>query len=94
MIGDRALLRKQFTLTESFVVERMSDGEDYATIAKSLVMKPATVRFHAANAARKIPGNLKAQTKILFWCRGATEDQLTGEGWMGPPDWSEERAFF
>ncbi len=88
MIGDMTILRKQFTFTESFVVERMSDGEDYATIAKNLVMKPATVRFHAANAARKIPGNLKAQTKILFWCRGATLDQLMGESWMpSPPDW-------
>ena len=59
MIEQRTLLLEKFTVTESLVVTSMSNGEEYAMIAKKLSIKPATVRFHAVNAARKIPGNQK-----------------------------------
>ena len=72
---------KKFTTMESLVVAMLARGETYRMIAMRLSISIATVRFHLANAARKIPGDLEVRMKILFWCRGATLDQLTGEGW-------------
>lgn len=81
----RTPLLKKFTPMESLVVAFLSRGEAYRMIAKRLSVSTATVRFHLANAARKIPGDLEVRIKILFWCRGATLDQLTGEGWEAVP---------
>ena len=88
MKKQRIPLLKKFTIMESLVVALLARGETYRMIATRLSITIATVRFHIANAGRKVPGNLEVRMKILFWCRGATLDQLTGEGWMpGPPDW-------
>jgi len=77
----RTPLLDKFTGTESIVVALLARGEAYRMIALRLSITTATVRFHLAKAARKIPGDLEVRMKILFWCRGATLDQLTGEGW-------------
>lgn len=74
------LLRK-FTIMETLVVALLSRGEAYRMIALRLNISVATVRFHLANAARKIPGDLEVRMKVIFWCRGAKLDQLTGLGW-------------
>ena len=81
MKKQRIPLLKKFTIMESLVVALLSRGETYRMIAMRLYISTATVRFHVANAGRKVPGNLEARMKILFWCRGAVLDQLTGEGW-------------
>ncbi len=81
MKKERIPLLKKFTIMESLVVALLSRGETYRMIAMRLYITTATVRFHIANAGRKVPGNLQSRMKILFWCRGATLDQLTGEGW-------------
>ena len=72
---------------EGLVTALVIRGDSRDTIAKKLAITPWAVNFHKMNAARKIPGNLRTTMKIHFWGRGATVDQLTGEGWMpGPPD--------
>ena len=77
----RTPLLGKFTTMETLVVALLARGESYRLIALRLHIAIATVRFHLANAARKIPGDLEVRMKILFWCRGATLDQLTVEGW-------------
>ncbi len=85
MAKQRTPLLEKFTTMESLVVALLARGETYRMIALRLYISIATVRFHLANAARKIPGDLEVRMKILFWCRGATLDQLTGEGWEAVP---------
>lgn len=81
MTDQRTPLLDKFTGTESIVVALLARGETYRLIALRLHISVATVRFHLANAARKIPGDLEMRMRIIFWCRGATIDQLTGLGW-------------
>ena len=85
MTKQRIPLLEKFTTMESLVVALLARGETYRMIALRLYISTATVRFHLANAARKIPGDLEVRMKIHFWCRGATLDQLTGEGWEAVP---------
>lgn len=82
----RAPLLKPFTTMESLVTSLLIRGESRATIGKKLCISRSAVVFHLSNAARKIPGDLRTAMRIHFWGRGATVEQLTGEGWMpGPP---------
>ena len=37
-----------------------------------------TVKFHLHQAAKRIPGDLPAQMRIVFWYRGASREQLDG----------------
>ncbi len=85
MKKQRIRLLKKFTTMESLVVALLARGETYRMIALRLHITTATVRYHIANAGRKVPGDLAVRMKILFWCRGATLDQLTGEGWEAVP---------
>lgn len=72
---------------ESLVTALLIRGDSRATIQKKLSISRSAVEFHIRNAATKIPGDLRQAMRIHFWGRGATVDQLTGEGWMpGPPD--------
>jgi len=82
----RVPLLKPFTTMEGLVAALLIRGDTRATIGKKLDISRPAVGFHLRNAANKIPGNLRQIMKIHFWGRGATIDQLTGEGWMpGPP---------
>lgn len=37
-----------------------------------------TVRYHLYEAAKRIPGDLPAEAKVVAWARGATLDVLEG----------------
>jgi len=78
----RADLHKPFTTMEKLVVAMIARGCNYKEAGKRLHIAQQTAKFHAQNAAGKIPGNLPCITKILFWSRGADLDQLTGKGWV------------
>ena len=71
-----------FTTQQKIIIAMIANGMSYREIGKRLHIDWATVRNHAERAAAKIPGGLPIQTKIHFWVRGATIDQLTGEGWI------------
>ena len=79
---ERVPLNRDFTTMEKLVVALVARGDNYPTIGTRLHISPKTAKYHAANAARKIPGDLPVITKILFWSRGATIDQLRGDGWV------------
>jgi hypothetical protein len=72
---------------EAIVTALLIRGDSRTTIEKKLCLNAWSVNNHLANAAAKIPGDLRCRMRIHFWGRGATVDQLTGEGWMpGPLD--------
>ena len=81
----RLPLLRPFTTMESLVTALLIRGDSRATIQKKLSISHTAVGFHIRNAARKIPGDLRQAMRIHFWGRGATLDQLTGEGWMPGP---------
>lgn len=57
-------------------------GYTYPRIADELGINDTTVRFHAVQAGRKIPGDLPVQTRCALWARGATLEVLTGSALM------------
>lgn len=71
-----------FTTMQKLVMAMVARQMTYDEIAERLHVKRNTSKAHAHAAARRIPGDLPAITKIHFWYRGATLDQLTGEGWL------------
>ena len=71
-----------FTPQQKMVMAMMANMMEYKEIGLRLSIDWNTARNHAIKAGDKIPGNLPLRCKILFWSRGATIDQLTGEGWI------------
>ena len=69
---------------QKIVMAMVARQMTYDEIAERLAVTRHTSKAHAHNAAKKIPGDLPALVKIHFWYRGATVDQLTGEGWLPP----------
>jgi DNA-binding NarL/FixJ family response regulator len=53
-------------------------GYTYPQIAVELGITERTVRFYAAEAAKRIPGDLPAQQKVVAWVRGAAMEVLDG----------------
>ena len=51
----------------------------HATIAAELHITVGTVRYHINRAAKKVPGDLPAEQRIVAWVRGATLDVLEGK---------------
>ena len=70
-----------FTPQQKMVMAMMANMMTYKEIGLRLSIDWNTARNHAIAAGEKIPGNLPIRCKVLFWSRGATIDQLTGEGW-------------
>lgn len=81
MSGVRHPPISRFTTMQKIVMALMGRGHTYREIGLRLHIHTQSAKRHAKDAARKIPGDLPCKTKILFWNRGATLDQLTGEGW-------------
>jgi len=75
---------ESFTTMQKIVMAMVARNMTYDEIAERLAVTRHTSKAHAHAAAKKIPGDLPAITKIHFWYRGATLDQLTGEGWLPP----------
>lgn len=75
---ERAPLHRPFTPVEALVVRLIAHEWNYVQIATELGITRRTVRFHAQNAAAKIPGTLPQQMQCAMWYRGATADVLMG----------------
>ncbi len=71
-----------FPTREKLVMAMIAQGLTYKQIGMRMTIARETAKLYAAQAAEKIPGDLPVMTKIHFWARGATKDQLTGEGWI------------
>ena len=63
------------------LIAMVLQGMSYRQIAKRMHIARRTVDNYMKAVTTKIPGDLPPRTKILFWSRGASKDQLTGEGW-------------
>lgn len=50
----------------------------HAQIATELHITVGTVRYHINRAAKKLPGDLPAEQRVVAWMRGATLDVLEG----------------
>lgn len=68
---------------ESLVASMIGYGHNYSDIAERLRIARETAAHHAKRAAKKIPGDLPQQMKIVFWFRGAPIELLTAR-WESP----------
>lgn len=53
-------------------------GHSHAEIGELLHIEVTTVRAHMRNAARRIPGDLSRELRLVAWVRGASLDVLEG----------------
>lgn len=53
-------------------------GLSHKEIAEQLRIKPSMVRSHMNDAAKKIPGDLPREARLVAWIRGAPLDVLEG----------------
>lgn len=79
-------LFKPLTRAQQAVVAGLARGASYEDLAHWLGVKPRTIRFHAEEAATKIPGNLPPQIRCMMWARGATVDMLEGRAYGSPEE--------
>lgn len=79
-----ALTKAQFK-----VCELLSTGLSVEQVAAKLKVGTTTVKFHVAEAATRIPGDLPARFKLIAWYRGATRQVLEG---FSSPDAALRRA--
>lgn len=77
----RAPLSAPLTKAQAACSLLLAHGHNYADIGERLGVSRATVKFHIFEAAKKIPGDLPAQMKVVCWVRGAVVEVLTGK-WM------------
>lgn len=80
----RVPLFAPLTLAQQAVVAGLARGASYEDLAHWLGVKKRTIRFHAEEAATKIPGNLPPQFRCMMWARGATIDMLEGRAYGSP----------
>ena len=73
---------EDFSTMEKLVMAMVARRTTRHQIALRLSISRFTVDYYLKKIAKKIPGDLPVATKIHFWTRGATLDQLTGEGWL------------
>ncbi len=75
----RAPLRKPLTRSQATACLLLANGHNYSDIAERLGTGPDAAKFHVHAAAKKIPGDLPAQMKVVCWLRGATKEVLEGK---------------
>lgn len=73
----RVPLIAPLTPQEKIVVALTGRLQNYNAIAEELQIGRLTVKDHAENAAKKIPGDLPAQVKLAMWYAGAPIEVLT-----------------
>lgn len=75
----RVPLSSPLTRAEAACCLLLANGHNCADIGERLGHTGlATARFHIINAAKKIPGDLPAQMKVVCWVRGAPVEVLLG----------------
>ncbi len=77
---ERVSLPKPLSPMQRVVVTLLGLGHTTEQIAAHLHIAHYTVRYHVAEAAKKIPGDLPRNAKVIAWARGAPLDVLDGSG--------------
>ena len=73
--------KEDFSTQEKMVILLTLRGYSKRQQALRMHIKVTSLKFLQRSIWRKIPGDMPFNAKVLFWARGATKDQLTGEGW-------------
>jgi DNA-binding NarL/FixJ family response regulator len=74
----RVKLSAPLTQSQATCCLLLANGHNYADIGERLNTSRATAKFHVHEAAKKIPGDLPAQMKVVCWVRGAALEVLMG----------------
>jgi DNA-binding NarL/FixJ family response regulator len=74
----RTPLRSPLTRAEAACALLLANGHNCADIGERLKVSRAAASYHIYNAAKKIPGDLPAQMKVVCWVRGAPLEVLEG----------------
>lgn len=74
----RTALAAPLTKSQAACAILLANGHNYRDIGERLGTSWHAVKFHVQAAAAKIPGDLPAQMKVVFWMRGATREMLEG----------------
>ena len=74
----RVPLRAPLTKMQQACVLMLANGHNTIAVAEKLGVGYKAVRFHINAAAKKIPGDLPAQMRVVAWVRGATLEVLEG----------------
>ncbi len=74
---DRLAPRARFTTMQKLVAIMVGRGHSYDDIAGRLSVKRSTIKYHAENAAAKLPGVDAPRMKLIMWWRHATEEQMS-----------------
>lgn len=72
----RVKLIEPFTPVEAALVEQLGERRQLPLLVGVFDITIGTLRVHARNAARKIPGTLPTMAKIELWWRGGTIEEL------------------
>lgn len=75
---ERTATLKPVTPMQLVVATLLGVGQTHAQVAAYLKIAVGTVRDHLNTLARRIPGDLPAEAKVVAWVRGATIDVLEG----------------
>ncbi|MDH3291559.1 MAG: hypothetical protein OEO20_11510 [Gemmatimonadota bacterium] len=76
MSESRVAPNEPFTIMEQLVAILVGRGHEYPEIATRLDVKKSTIKFHAENAAAKLPGTDAPRMKLQIWWRGAGREIL------------------
>lgn len=76
-MADRLKPRARFTTMQKLVAILVGRGQSYSEIAGRLSVKRSTIKYHAENAAAKLPGVDAPRMKLTMWWRHATEEQMS-----------------
>lgn len=66
------------TRAQMVVAVLIAMNRTHAEVASEMHITVSTVRFHLYALAKKIPGDLPAEQRVVAWVRGASEDVLRG----------------
>ena len=77
MMPERLAPRARFTTMQKLVAILVGRGQSYDEIASRLSVKRSTIKYHAENAAAKLPGVDPPRMKLTLWWRHATEEQMS-----------------
>lgn len=76
---ERAPTSKPVSRMQIVVATLLGLGRAHDEIATQLSININTVRWHLKELAKRIPGDLPAEARVVAWVRGATQDVLEGK---------------
>lgn len=76
---ERAAPLKPVTPLQLVIASLLGVGATHAEVATQLNIKIGTLRDHLNRLAKRLPGDLPAEARVVAWVRGASLDVLEGK---------------